>query len=192
MEGLNFTEKGPLVWVGLLALAYLLWRLFFSQGRAETSDDLDRILAGMGEAYRIIKGATFIADHAMIRVDRLIVSAFGVFVITVVDYKGILKGRLSDREWNLKRGRTETVIHNPLWINRKQANALESFLPKTKIVSWVVVLNAQIQTETSKKILSLDAFEKEVAQYRKEVLSSKQQEEVLQIVSPKPEEPLIA
>jgi hypothetical protein len=187
MDGLNFTDTGPLFWVGLLALAYLLWRLFFSQGRAETSDDLDRILAQMGEAYRVIKGATFIADKAMIRVDVLIVSAFGVFVITVVDYKGILKGRLSDREWILKRGSNETAIHNPLWINRKQANALESLLPATKIFSWVVVLNAQIKTETSKKILSLDAFEKEVAQYRKEVLSSEQQEEVFQIVSPKPE-----
>lgn len=187
MDGLNFIERGPLFWVGLLALAYLLWRLFFSQGRTETSRDLDRILDGMGEAYRVIKGAAFIADNAMICVDLLIVSAYGVFVITVVDYKGTLKGRLSDREWILKRGRNETTIHNPLWINRKQANALESLLPATKIFSWVVVLNAQIKTEASKKILTLDAFEKEVAQYRREVLNSKQQEEVFQIVSPKPE-----
>jgi len=192
MEGLNFTEQGPLFWIGLLVLVYLLWRFFFAQGRSETSDDLDRILVGMGDAYRVIKGATFIADNAVICVDRLIVSAFGVFVITVVDYKGTLKGRLGDREWILKRGRNETAIHNPLWINRKQVNALESLLPATKIFSWVVVLNAQIQTETSRKILSLDAFEKEVSSCRKEVLSSKQQEEVLQIVSPKPDEPLLA
>lgn len=184
MDGLNFLEGGPLFWIVILACVYILWRLFFSKGRTSSVEELDRIFSRMGDGYQVIKGATFVADSAMICVDRLIVSPFGVFVVTVVSCKGMLKGRLSDREWILKSGGREEAIHNPLWINRKQVNALGTLLPATKIIPLVVVLNAQIKTEFSKQLVALEGVEKAVVLYRKEVLSTQQQHEVLQVVSP--------
>jgi|GEM_PF-4979795 len=186
MNELNLPGDDSSLWIGAAVSIFLFWLLFFSKRKTYTSTDLDKILIKLGPAYQVIKSASFIADDAMVRVDRLIVSPFGVFIIKIFEPSGILKGRLSDREWILKCGSRSETIHNPLWINRNQANALEKLLPGIKIIAFVVVLNAQIRTESSEKLVAIEKFENVMTLNRREVLNAQKQEEAIRIVSRDP------
>ena len=115
-----------------LAIFIALMVLFFRNGNKQTqganTSSLKAKIKKLGEEYTLLSGVVVPALRGMSQIDHVIVSPYGIFVLTVINESGKVSGRTRDGEWEIKSGRRRDVLYNPLWENRKWVNALKNHL----------------------------------------------------------------
>jgi hypothetical protein len=164
-----------LVFGGLIALFV---RQSGRIAEAEISQSVREVLRGLGPEYQIFELVTLRAQHGMATIDFVLVSPYGVFVITVCRYSGVLFGDAKDGEWLLKSGRKKEIIYSPLWENRKHANALEDRLGKVKIIPVVVLVNARMKGESDPRVVRLKDLHHYMMRQKSGRISAATQEEI--------------
>ncbi len=141
-----------LVFGGLMALFI---RQSGQIAEGEISQSVREVLQGLGSEYDIFEQVTLRAQHGMSTIDYVMVSPYGIFVISICRYSGVLFGDAKDGEWLLKSGRQKEIIYSPLWENRKHSNALEAKLGKVKMIPVVVLVNARMKGESDPRVVRL-------------------------------------
>ena len=92
----------------------------------------------------------------MFALGNVVVSPYGVFVITVKQDAGKVFGKEGDSEWKVKSGRNSNLIRNPLWENRKHVNALEKVIGSVPFNSIVVFPRAVLKGTFGSNVIRLD------------------------------------
>ena len=114
-----------------LAVFVALIALFIRQSRNQInacSLGVRDVLEQLGPDYTLVSNVVLPAELGLYELGNVVVSPYGIFVITVKPYVGKIFGREGDREWELKHGTKKEFISNPLWENRKHVNALEKLV----------------------------------------------------------------
>ncbi len=181
----NWNSTTFLIAAGGLAVVFFIWKRWFSQGR-NTPQALDERLSRLGESYQILKNVSLTTPQGIVSIDRLIVSAYGVFVVSISSLNGRLKGRPGDREWKAKQGGQAVAVYNPLLENRKIVNQIAPKLGVDPLIPVVVFLNAKLGSDFGVSATPLSAIPQFFLKYRRETLSPGQQEETIRIVSQNP------
>ena len=121
-------------WIKILASLAVFVALivgFIRQSRKQANASpqavLD-VLKQLGPDYTLVSNVVLPAELGLYELGNVVVSPYGIFVITVKHYVGKVFGREGDREWELKCGTKKEFISNPLWENRKHVNALEKLI----------------------------------------------------------------
>lgn len=142
-----------------LAIFVALMVLFFKNGNkqkhGEDTSSLKAKIKKLGEEYTLLSGVVVPALRGMSRIDHLIISPYGIFVLTVVNESGKVSGRTRDGEWEIKSGRRRDVLYNPLWENRKWVNALENHLGPQPFIPVVVFTRAKLKSDFGKNVIPL-------------------------------------
>jgi hypothetical protein len=112
-------------------------------------DQLERL----GADYTVLSNVVVSAERGMNDVSHVVVSTYGVFVITVKTEAGKVFGREGDREWQIKSGRD--ILYNPLWENRKHVNALEKLTGPVRFIPVVVFTRAVLKGEFGDHVIRL-------------------------------------
>ena len=141
-----------------LAILIALLVLFLRDNNKQTpeADDLSlkAKIQKLGEEYTLLSGVVVPALRGMSRIDHLILSPFGIFVLTVVHESGKVSGREREGEWEIKSGRRRDILYNPLWENRKWVNALENHLGPQPFIPVVVFTHAKLKNDFGKNVIS--------------------------------------
>jgi hypothetical protein len=133
-------------------------------------------LKRLGADYIVLSDVVVSAELGMNDVSHVVVSPYGVFVLTIKTEAGKVFGRERDREWLIKRN----VLYNPLWENRKHVNALEGMIGPVWFIPVVVFTRAILKDEFGTHVIRLKELTSYIEKYKTTRLSDKKQKEILQ------------
>ena len=141
--------------------------MFARQSNDRTNDDpqaIKNVLNQLEPGYEVVTNVMVPGDRGMFDLGHVVVSPYGVFVITVKQTIGKIFGRKGDREWEVKSGGSRDFIANPLWENRKHVNALEKLIGPAPIISIVVFPRGNLKGEFGTNVIRLGELENFIAQ----------------------------
>lgn len=137
------------------------------------------VLNQLGPDYTVVPDVMVPAERGLYELGNVVVSPYGVFVITVKYSVGKIFGREGDSEWEVKSGRKKDFISNPLWENRKHVNALEKVIGPVFFVSIIVFTKAVLKGNFGGNVVSLNKLSQAILQNKTSRLSSDKRDEIL-------------
>ena len=141
--------------------------MFARQSNDRTNDDpqaIKNVLNQLESGYEVVTNVMVPGDRGMFDLGHVVVSPYGVFVITVKQTIGKIFGRKGDREWEVKSGGSRDFIANPLWENRKHVNALEKLIGPAPFISIVVFPRGNLKGEFGANVIRLGELKNFIAQ----------------------------
>ena len=141
--------------------------MFARQSNDRTNDDpqaIKNVLNQLESDYEVVTNVMVPGDRGMFDLGHVVVSPYGVFVITVIQTIGKIFGRKGDREWEVKSGGSRDFIENPLWENRKHVNALEKLIVPVPFISIVVFPRGNLKGEFGRNVIRLGELKNFIAQ----------------------------
>ena len=139
-------------------------------------DQLERL----GADYTVLSNVVVSAERGMNDVSHVVVSAYGVFVLTVKTEAGKVFGKEGDREWQIKSGRQRDILYNPLWENRKHVNTLEKLTGPVQFIPVVVFTRAVLKGEFGATVVRLKELIPYMEQQKTSRLSNERRDEIVQ------------
>lgn len=174
-------------WIKILATLAVfgaLIVLFVRQSRgkeaASGAGSVRSELEKLGDEYTVLDDVVVPAQHGMSRIDHVVVSAYGIFVITVNTVSGKLMGEATDHEWLHKSGRRRDTIYNPLWTNRKHLNAVDKRLGQVRLIPVVVLVHAKMKGVTEPNVVRLKGLINYIRKDKTKILTDEQRQEIVQ------------
>jgi hypothetical protein len=134
-------------------------------------------LEQLGDDYTVLSDVVVSAELGMNDVSHVVVSPYGVFVLTVKTEAGQVTGREGDREWHIKSVRD--ILYNPLWENRKHVNALEKLIGPVWFIPVVVFTRAGLKGEFGSHVVRLKGLMPYIKQHKKSRLSDDKRDEIV-------------
>jgi len=176
-----FSADGLKVFVLLVVVITVVWVKQRRQHRLAgdpkvVKDQLERL----GADYTVLSNVVVSAERGMNDVSHVVVSAYGVFVLTVKTEAGKVFGREGDREWKIKSGRQRDILVNPLWENRKHVNALEKLTGLVWFIPLVVFTRAVLKGEFGATVVRLKELVHNIKRHKISRLSHDKRDEMVQ------------
>ena len=140
---------------------------------------VEDILRQLGEDHTVLSDVVVSAELGMSKVCHVVISIYGVFVITVKTEAGKIDGKGGDRDWQVKSQGGRDIIYNPLWENRKHVNALEALIGPVWFIPAVVFTRANLKGEFGDFVLSLKELIPYIMRNRKTRLSGDKRDEIV-------------
>jgi hypothetical protein len=170
----------------ILFIVFLILFLRTNNKPTPEADDssLKDKIKQLGDEYTLLNGVVVPALRGMSRIDHVIVSPYGIFVLLVVHEQGKVSGRERNGEWEIKSGRRRDILYNPLWENRKWVNALENHLGPQPFISVVIFTQAKLKSPFGKNVIPLSTLPGFIKKYDKPRILSDQLEAVLEKLKP--------
>jgi hypothetical protein len=159
--------------------------IFIRQSRYKANADpqvVVNVLNQLGPDYSVLSNVVVPGERGMFALGNVVVSPYGVFVITVKKDAGKVFGREGDSEWEVKSGRNSNLIRNPLWENRKHVNALEKVIGSFPFNSIVVFPRAVLKGTFGSNVVRLGELKKRIAQNKTSRLSVDKRDEILKVL----------
>jgi len=165
-----------------LAVFVALIVMFIRQSRDQANADpqaVVNVLNQLGPDYSVVSNVVVPGERGMFALGNVVVSPYGVFVITVKQDTGKVFGREGDSEWEVKSGRNSNLIRNPLWENRKHVNALEKVIGSVPFNSIVVFPRAVLKGAFGSNVVRLGELRKRIAQNKTSRMSLDKRDEII-------------
>ena len=144
-------EIANVYWIKILAalVIFSILIIFFLRSGNEKSKIsgvklVEMELGRLGENYKVFNNLIVKLERGMLRIDYVVVSSYGVFVLTRCDRIGKISGHKDNREWKVTSRDGEDTILNPIWENRKHINALEKKIGSQPFIPAVVFSYAKL------------------------------------------------
>ncbi len=135
-------------------------------------------LGRLGTDYTVLSDVVLPAELGMNDVGYIVVSPYGVFVLTVKTEAGKVMVMERDREWDIKSPRD--VLYNPLWENRKHVNALEKIIGSVYFIPIVVFTRAVLKGEFGAHIVRLKELVPFIEKNKISLLPDDKRDEIVQ------------
>jgi len=172
-------------WIKILAslsVFVALIAFFIRQSRNQTNASpqavLD-VLKQLGPDYTVVSNVILPAELGLYELGNVVISPYGIFVITVKNYVGKIFGRERDREWELKYRTKKEFISNPLWENRKHVNALEKLIGPVFFISVIVFPRAVLKGNFGDNVIRLNKLKEIILKNKTSCLSVDKRDEIL-------------
>ena len=165
-----------------LAVFIALIVMFIRQSRDQANADpqaVANVLNQLGRDYAVVSNVVVPGERGMFGLSNVVISPYGVFVITVKQDAGKVFGREGDSEWEVKSGRNSNLIRNPLWENRKHVNALEKVIGSVSFNSIIVFQRAVLKGTFGGNVVRLGELRKKIVQNKTSRLSVDKRDEIL-------------
>jgi hypothetical protein len=174
------------IFVTLVILVVLI--VFFIRSSSEQSSISGATLVRnelnlLNENYTVFYNVSIQTERGMSEIPYVIVSPFGIFVMTCCYHVGKISGRESKQEWNIKnRGVNETML-NPLWENRKHINDIEKKVDlELPYIPLIVFTYSKLVNDFGPAVVSVGRLHDFFASYAKTLISQSDQNSVINIL----------
>ena len=156
--------------------------MFIRQSNDRANDDpqaVKNVLNQLESDYEVVTNVMVPGDRGMFDLGHVVVSPYGVFVITVKQTIGKIFGKKGDREWEVKSGGSRDFIANPLWENRKHVNALEKLIGPAPFISIVVFPRGNLKGEFGANVIRLGQLKNFIIQNKTFNMSRDKRDRIL-------------
>ncbi|BES70017.1 hypothetical protein RE428_10350 [Marinobacter nanhaiticus D15-8W] len=171
--------------VPFVIIAGVLFESKFRSGFSKAAFTLSKRLLNK-KTYHLISNVILpTEDGGTTRIDHLIVSPYGVFVVDTRNMKGGIYGSAEQPDWLQRRRRYVNRFENPLFQNREHVKTLQTLLglSEGQVHSLVVFLGeGRFRTEMPGNVVRGWGYLGAVKARRQPVLSAEQVDEVVEMV----------
>ncbi len=139
-------------WIVGIGCAALLAIWFLRRPKDETLDGkivVREIFDQLGKDLTVIQDVAVPVQGGMGRIDFTAVSSCEVFVVSVIDANGKIRGDINSREWQTGK----ETIYNPIWRNRLLLNGLEPILKEVHLTPLVVFANGNLVDDFGENVI---------------------------------------
>lgn len=137
------------------------------------------------EKYIILNDIMIKDERGTHQIDHLVLSEFGIFVIEMKNYYGLIKGKEFDSKWCQYLGKTKNYFINPIHQNYGHIKSLSNLLKleEKNFVSVICFSNqAKIDIKSNSIVTQVDYLKKEILKY-KEILIKNDIKELVTIIT---------
>ena len=127
------------------------------------------------DKYIILNDIMIKDEHGTHQIDYLVLSHFGIFVIEMKNYYGLIKGKEFDNKWCQFLGKTKNYFVNPLHQNYGHIKSLSNLLKLDDkyFISIICFSNqAKIDVKSNSTVTQVDYLKNDILKY-KELLVDK-------------------
>ena len=176
MDSFLLTDEFKVFALLAVFVAMLLIRHMRQHRLAGNPKIVNKHLDTLGGDYTVLSDVVVSADLGMNDVSHVLISTYGVFVLTIKTEAGKVFGREKDREWYIKRD----ILYNPSWENRKHVNALEKVTGPAWFIPVVVFTRAELKGDFGAHVIRLKELIPFIKKHNIPRLSDNKRHEILQ------------
>lgn len=120
------------------------------------------------------------------QIDHLVLSEFGIFVIEMKNYYGLIKGKEFDNKWCQYLGKTKNYFVNPIHQNYGHIKSISNLLKldDKHFISIICFSNqTKIDVKSNSIVTQVDYLKKEILKYKESIVKSDIKELAIAITS---------
>ncbi len=169
-------DPWTLLALGVMGLGVAGW---FWLRKEAAQPSVEPLLKELGEEYSVLTGVVVPTAKGMIRIDHVVVSPYGLFIIHERPEKGQVEVRPSQREWPIRHWQKRDTLYNPLWRSRQVINHLQEKLGALPIIPLVVFLNARLRGPEEPGLVQPHDVLRRIRSFSRPVLTEEPQKKAL-------------
>lgn len=125
------------------------------------------------DKYTVLNDILIKSSKGTHQIDHIVISKFGIFVIEMKNYDGLITGDEYKDKWTQHFGKNKYYFNNPIHQNYGHIMALQEILnlDKNNFISIVCISNKAKLKINSKKVVQLDYINDMICSYQKEILN---------------------
>ncbi|MBE5822399.1 MAG: hypothetical protein E7311_07445 [Clostridiales bacterium] len=165
--------KNPLFWIllvlGILTtIYYKKFRGFMGEFWVKT--ELNKLPK---DKYIVLNNIMIKSSKGSHQIDHIVISKYGIFVIEMKNYYGLITGDEYKDKWTQHLGKNKYYFNNPIHQNYGHVKALEELLQidKDKLISIICISNQANVKVTAKNVTQLDLLNGLIKSYNKEIIN---------------------
>lgn len=163
--------------LAVLGLALAGW---FWLPRKGARLEIEPLLKELGKEYSVVTGVILRTARGMIRIDYVVVSPYGLFLVHERLEPGRVDVQPGQREWPVSVWRKQReALYNPLWRSRQVINDLQEKLGELPMISLVVFLNARLQGPEEPVLVLPHDILRRIRSFSRPVVSAEDQQKAL-------------
>lgn len=171
---INLCIKQPFFW--LFMILAILSSIFYKKirgfmGEFWVKKELNKLSKDKYTVFNNIMLKTNTSTH---QIDHIVVSKFGIFVIEMKNYYGLITGDKYKDKWIQHLGKKKYYFNNPIHQNYGHIKALEEVLhlKEDKFISVICISNQAKVKVNDKNVVQLDDVNEFIKSYKKEIVDS--------------------
>ena len=125
--------------------------------------------------YKVLNDIMISDNRGTHQIDHIVISQYGIFVIEMKNYKGLIKGKEHDNKWCQYLGKNKNYFLNPIHQNYGHIKSLLNIidLEEDKYVSVICFSNqAKVDIKSNCLITQTDYLLKDILKYNKVIIKS--------------------
>ncbi len=164
--------KQPLFWIVIIlgifcAIFYKKVRGFM--GEFWTKLELNKLPK---DKYIVLNDIMIKKNNGTSQIDHIVISKFGIFVIEMKNYYGLITGDEYKDKWTQHLGKNKFYFKNPIHQNYGHIKSLEQLLnlDNSKFISIICISNQAELKVKAKNVIQLDNINQLIKSYKEEIL----------------------
>ena len=166
----NYIINNPVFWVGLLVI--ILFIIFFNELKKNT--DIHRAQRRLDKKkYKILNDVVLESQRKIYKLDTVIISKYGIFVVKYVDYDGKIYGDERELSWIQLKDSKKIYFDNPsreLHSNVRVISNVLDLNEKYFIPIICFTKEANLSLDIKDKVTQIELLDDVVRSYKKEIL----------------------
>ena len=166
--------KQPLFW--LLMIFAILSTIFYKKlsgfmGEFWVRTELNKLPK---DKYIVFNDIFIKSSKGTHQIDHIVISKFGIFVVEMKNYDGLITGDEYKDKWMQHLGRKKYYFNNPIYQNYGHIKALQEVLnlEESNFVSIVCISNRAKVRVKSKNVVQLDDINDFIKSFEKEIINT--------------------
>lgn len=165
--------KRPSVWIffALVILSSIYYKRFRGfMGEFWVKTELNKLPK---DKYIVLNDIMINSTKGSHRIDHTVISKYGIFVIEMKNYFGLITGDKYKDKWVQHLGKNKYYFNNPIHQNYGHIKALEELLQldNEKFISIICISNQAKVKVKAKNVIQLDFLDMLIQSYNTEILS---------------------
>lgn len=122
--------------------------------------------------YLVFNDLMFSDEYGTHQIDHIVLSKYGIFVIEMKNYYGLIKGREYDNNWVQYLGKTKNTFYNPIHQNYGHIKSLSNLLKidEEKFISIICFSNqAKLSIDSKTTVVQTDLLTKSILKWQTEI-----------------------
>ena len=164
--------KQPLFWIllvsGMLSAVYYK-KIRGFMGEFWVKTELNKLPK---DKYIVLNNIMIRSSKGTHQIDHIVVSKYGIFVIEMKNYYGLITGDEYKDKWTQHLGKNKYYFNNPIHQNYGHIKALEELLQmdNDKFISIICISNQANVKVTAKNVTQLDFLNGLIKSYNTEII----------------------
>lgn len=171
---MNLYIKQPLFW--LFIILTILTSIFYKKirgfmGEFWVKTELNKLPK---DKYKVLNNIMLKTNTSTHQIDHIVISKFGIFVIEMKNYYGLITGDKYKDKWIQHLGKKKYYFNNPIHQNYGHIKALEEILhlEEKKFISIVCISNQAKVKVNDRNVVQLDNINELILSYEKEIVDT--------------------
>lgn len=172
---MNLYIKQPFFWLFMI-LVIILSSIFYKKirgfmGEFWVKTELNKLPK---DKYTVLNNIMLKINTSTHQIDHIVISKFGIFVIEMKNYYGLITGDKYKDKWIQYLGKKKYYFNNPIHQNYGHIKALEEVLhlKEDKFISVICISNQAKVKINDKNVVQLDDINEFIKSHEKEIVQA--------------------